>query len=101
MNKVTKERRAQVVAALVEGASINSVVRMTGISKPAILKLLKEISARHAKNIRMKNSAISHASAFNVTRYGASALPRIKMFRKNYEVVLDSVAYGRGDRALR
>ena len=30
MNKLDRKRQAQVVAALVEGASVNSVVRMTG-----------------------------------------------------------------------
>jgi IS1 family transposase len=43
MNKLTKEKRTQVVAALVEGSSINSTVRMTGISKPTILKLLADL----------------------------------------------------------
>jgi hypothetical protein len=43
MNRLNTQERAQVVAALVEGASINSTVRMTGISKPTILKLLKDL----------------------------------------------------------
>ncbi len=43
MNKLTIERRVRVVAALVEGSSINSTVRMTGVSKPTILKLLVEL----------------------------------------------------------
>ena len=43
MNKLDTKRRAQVVAALVEGASINSVARMTGVSKPTILKLLADL----------------------------------------------------------
>jgi len=43
MNKLSTQERAQVVAAMVEGASINSTVRMTGISKPTILKLLKDL----------------------------------------------------------
>lgn len=33
----------QVIAALVEGSSINSTVRMTGVSKPTILKLLADL----------------------------------------------------------
>lgn len=49
MNKLDKKRRAQVVAALVEGASINSVVRMTGVSKPTILKLLADLGTACAK----------------------------------------------------
>lgn len=40
MNRLTKEKQRQVVAALIEGSSINSTVRMTGVSKPTILKLL-------------------------------------------------------------
>ena len=43
MNRLSNEERARIVAALVEGASINSTVRMTGISKPTILKLLKDL----------------------------------------------------------
>jgi IS1 family transposase len=40
MNKLNRTKQAQVVAALVEGNSINSTVRMTGVSKVTILKLL-------------------------------------------------------------
>lgn len=43
MNRLSNQDRAQVIAALVEGASINSTVRVTGISKPTILKLLKDL----------------------------------------------------------
>ena len=46
MNKLSTAARVQVIAALVEGCSINSTVRMTGVSKPTILKLLAD--ARHA-----------------------------------------------------
>ena len=43
MNKLNNERRAQVVAALVEGNSIRSTVRMTGVAKNTIVKLLAEL----------------------------------------------------------
>jgi len=49
MNKLAKKKRAQVVAALVEGASINSVVRMTGITKQTILRLLADLGTACAK----------------------------------------------------
>lgn len=39
MNRLPTEKRVQVVAALVEGSSINSIVRMTGVAKHTILKL--------------------------------------------------------------
>ncbi len=43
MNKLTKEQRAQVVACLVEGSSIRSTVRMTGIAKNTVIKLLVDL----------------------------------------------------------
>jgi hypothetical protein len=49
MNKLDPKKQAQVVAALVEGASINSTVRMTGVSKPTILKLLADLGTACAK----------------------------------------------------
>jgi IS1 family transposase len=45
MNKLTTAKRAQVVAALVEGASIRSTVRMTGVAKNTVAKLLVELGA--------------------------------------------------------
>ena len=43
MNKLNKAKQAQVIAALVEGNSINATVRMTGVAKNTILKLLAEL----------------------------------------------------------
>jgi IS1 family transposase len=43
MNKLTNDRRVQVIAALVEGNSIRATVRMTGVAKNTIVKLLEDI----------------------------------------------------------
>ena len=43
MNRLKMEKRRAVVAALVERSSINSTVRMTGVSKPTILELLRDL----------------------------------------------------------
>jgi transposase-like protein len=43
MNKLSTEQRVAVVRALIEGRSVNSTVRMTGISKVTILKLIGEL----------------------------------------------------------
>lgn len=43
MNQLNKEKRVQVIAALVEGNSIRSTVRMTGVSKNTVSKLLVDI----------------------------------------------------------
>lgn len=45
MNRMDTVRRAQVVRCLIEGNSINSTVRMTGVAKNTVLKLLVEIGA--------------------------------------------------------
>lgn len=49
MNKLSKQKRAQVVAALVEGASINGVARMTGVTKQTILRLIADLGAACAR----------------------------------------------------
>lgn len=43
MNRLDNKRRVQVIAALVEGCSINATVRMTGVAKNTILKLLVDV----------------------------------------------------------
>jgi IS1 family transposase len=43
MNKLTNERRTQVIKQLCEGASIRSTVRLTGAAKNTVVKLLAEI----------------------------------------------------------
>lgn len=43
MNKLSTQKRVQVISALVEGVSIRSIVRMTGISKNTVVKLLEDI----------------------------------------------------------
>jgi IS1 family transposase len=43
MNKLTTEKRCAVVRALVEGCSIRSTVRMTGVAKNTVIKLLVDL----------------------------------------------------------
>lgn len=45
MNKLTTEKRVAVLAALVEGNSIRSIVRMTGVAKNTVSKLLLDVGA--------------------------------------------------------
>src|SRR5579864_7688142 len=45
MNRLDSAKQAQVVAALVEGNSIRATVRMTGVAKNTIAKLLVELGA--------------------------------------------------------
>jgi len=43
MNRLSTERRARVIAALVEGNSIRSTVRLTGVAKNTVTKLLVDL----------------------------------------------------------
>src|SRR5271154_6978310 len=45
MNRLDPIKQAQVVSALVEGCSIRATVRMTGVAKNTIVKLLVELGA--------------------------------------------------------
>jgi IS1 family transposase len=45
MNRLSNQDRVRVVAALVEGNSIRSTVRMTGVAKNTVVKLLVELGA--------------------------------------------------------
>src|SRR5437762_626296 len=56
MKRLSMEQKTRVVAALVEGNSIRSTMRMTGVSKNTIIKLLLDLAdasaAYHDMNIR-------------------------------------------------
>jgi hypothetical protein len=43
MQRLSREQRVSVVRALCEGCSINSTVRMTGVAKTSILRLLADM----------------------------------------------------------
>ena len=43
MNRLSREKQIAVVAALVEGNSIRSTVRITGVAKNTIVSLLKDV----------------------------------------------------------
>jgi len=49
MNQLTTEKRAQVIAALVEGNSIRATVRLTGAAKNTVAKLLVEMGSACAE----------------------------------------------------
>ncbi len=43
MNKLPLAKQVQVVSALVEGNSIRATVRMTGVAKGTVIKLLERV----------------------------------------------------------
>ena len=56
MNRLSTDKRTAVIAALVEGTSVNATCRMTGVAKHTVLNLLKDIgcacAAYHNANVR-------------------------------------------------
>jgi IS1 family transposase len=61
MNKLSMSKRTQIVAALVEGNSINAITRMFGASKHTVLKLLEDLGFacaayhhEHVRNLKVK-----------------------------------------------
>src|ERR1700733_7367633 len=80
MNKLDSKKQAQVVSALVEGNSIRATVRMTGVAKNTIVKLLVELGAassdyldKHLVNLNCQRVQVDeiwsfcYAKAKNVT----------------------------------
>lgn len=43
MNKLPKEKRMQVISAMVEGVGVNAITRMSGVSKNTVLKLVADL----------------------------------------------------------
>jgi IS1 family transposase len=71
MNRLSTAKRVQVVAALVEGSSINSIVRMTGVAKHTILKLIEDMGCacasfhhRHVRGLRVRRLQCDEIWAF-------------------------------------
>ena len=48
MNKLTKEKRIQIVSALVEGNSLRATARLCDVPLNTVLKLLSEIGSARA-----------------------------------------------------
>lgn len=49
MNKLTTEKRAQILGMMVEGMAIRAISRLTGASKNTIVKLLRDVGAACAE----------------------------------------------------
>jgi IS1 family transposase len=90
VNRLSTDKRTAVVAALVEGTSINATCRITGVAKHTILKLLKDLGCgaasyhdSHVRNLRVRRLQCDEIWSF----VGA----------KKKNVTLDKKAEGWGD----
>jgi len=71
MNCLATDKRTAVIAALVEGTSINATCRMTGVAKHTVLKLLKDMGCAcaayhdsHVRNLRVRRAQADEIWAF-------------------------------------
>jgi len=71
MNVLSTDKRCGIIAALVEGASINATCRMTGAAKHTVLKLLKDLGCaaasyhdQHVRNLRVRRIQCDEIWAF-------------------------------------
>src|SRR5882672_4279112 len=71
MNRLTNEKRTQVIAALVEGSSLRSVVRMTGVAMNTVLKLLADLGTACAEYQRnaMRNLTCKHIQCDEIWQF--------------------------------
>jgi IS1 family transposase len=90
MNQLKIDKQSQVVAALVEGASINATCRMTGVAKHTVLKLLKDLGCAaasyhddHVRNLRVRRIQCDEIWAF--------------VYAKQKNVTLEQMQAGAGD----
>ncbi|HZU33909.1 MAG TPA: IS1 family transposase [Candidatus Angelobacter sp.] len=90
MNCLSVSCRVQVVAALVEGSSVNSVSRMTGITKRAILRLLAEMGCACAEyhNKAVRNLQVRRVQCDEIWTF---------VYAKQKNVTLEQMAKGAGD----
>jgi hypothetical protein len=76
MNCLSTEKRVQVVSALIEGNSVRATVRMTGVCKDTVLKLLVDLGSAcrsyhngHVRNIRPRYVQCLHSLLKTLVSY--------------------------------
>ena len=94
MNRLAADKRIAVVAALVEGTSINATCRITGVAKHTVLKLLKDMGCAcaayhndHVRNVHVRRVQGDEIWAFV---YGKDKNLTVE------QVQLARAAFGRG-----
>ena len=80
MKQLSKEQRAAVVRCLVEGCSIRSTVRITGVAKNTIQNSLA-ILGRRALSTRIVSCGNYAAPVSSAMKFGISVMPKIRICR--------------------
>ena len=90
MNRLATNKRTAVIAALVEGVSVNATCRITGVAKHTALKLLEDIGCAcaayhdtHVRDIHVRRVQCDEAWSF--------------VYAKQKNVTAEQMAVGAGD----
>src|SRR5438046_2338607 len=90
MNRLATDKRTAVVAALVEGTSINATCRITGVAKHTVLRLLKDLGCAcaayhdaHVRNLQVRRAQADEIWAF--------------VYAKQKNVTAEQMEQGAGD----
>src|SRR5450631_2455907 len=85
MNKLDTAKRTQIVAAIVEGCSIRSIVRMTGASKNTVAKLLVELGTacsnymnEHLTNLKCERLQVDEMWSFVACKQKNATLAKVE-----------------------
>lgn len=89
MNCLSIDRRSQIIAALVDGVSINATCRMTGVAKHTVLKLLKDMGCACAAyhNAYVRNLRVRRIQADEIWAF---------VYGKDKNLTLEQVQSGAG-----
>src|SRR5580704_6555404 len=89
MNRLSLSMRTSIVAALVEGASVNATCRMTGAAKHTVLKLLKDLGCAAAfyHDERVRNLRVRRVQADEIWAF---------VYGKDKNLTMEQVQAGAG-----
>jgi IS1 family transposase len=90
MNRLATDKRIAVIAALVEGMSVNATCRMTGVAKHTVLKLLKDVGCAAASyhNDHVRNLRVKRVQCDEIWQF---------IYAKQKNVSAEQMAQGAGD----
>jgi len=95
MNRLTPSQRASVITCLIEGCSVHSTVRMTGVAKKTVLRVLVEVGAvcadyqdRVMRNLKSGRVQIDEMWQFVYCKQKAATPDRIEESRRGRCVAL-------------
>src|SRR5260370_13882958 len=92
-NVLSMAKKVAVITPLVEGCSIRSISRMTGVAKGTIIRLLESVgtACQEYQNVTLRNIP---AKRVQMTKFGAFATPRPRTSRRKSQRSESPVMFG-------